>query len=153
LRSDRNRMNRRRSRTSRPQRQERTATAARRSTQAPAKGQKPQEMSISRQKLLDVSRLDKKATLRAQRLGPRTLPHLREEKTTAARAPADGKERLQKLIATAGVCSRRKAEELILLGSVTVNGQVVNTLGAKADPLNDVISVDGQVLDLESRES
>lgn len=59
----------------------------------------------------------------------------------------DGKERLQKIIATAGICSRRKAEELILLGQVTVNGEVMNTLGAKADPNNDVIAVEGKVIE------
>jgi pseudouridine synthase len=123
-------------------------------------------MSISRQKLLDVSRLDKKATLRhsakqraaegrpggmAQRYRSKglELPKLRESAPSSAApvAPADGKERLQKIIAMAGVCSRRKAEELILLGSVTVNGEVVNTLGAKADPAADIISVDGKVID------
>jgi 23S rRNA pseudouridine2605 synthase len=108
-------------------------------------------MSISRQKLLDVSRLDKKAALRTQRYKAKgmELPQLREEKSTANAKAADGKERLQKLIASAGVCSRRRAEELILLGSVKVNGEVVNTLGAKADPETDIIAVDGQVLDLQ----
>lgn len=113
-------------------------------------------MSISRQKLLDVSRLDKKATLRASRYKTksRELPKLREEAPKASAAPksADGRERLQKIIAAAGICSRRKAEELILLGSVTVNGEVVNNLGAKADPVNDVISVDGKVIDAYEHE-
>ena len=110
-------------------------------------------MSISRQKLLDVSRLDKKATLRAAERGPSKrkkveLPELRDEKKSSrAKAPADGKERLQKIISSAGICSRRKAEELILLGSVTVNGVIVNTLGAKADLQNDIIAVDGEVID------
>ncbi len=47
----------------------------------------------------------------------------------------------------AGISSRRKAEELILLGHVTVNGKVVNTLGTKADPVEDVIAVDGKALE------
>lgn len=112
-------------------------------------------MSISRQKLLDVSRLDKKATLRAKGYTGERLPQLREAPATAKKAAAstDGKERLQKIIAAAGICSRRRAEELILLGSVLVNGEVVNTLGAKADPRNDIISVDGKVLDPDSHES
>ena len=42
-------------------------------------------------------------------------------------------ERLQKLISQAGVCSRRKAEELIAAGRVTVNGTAVTELGSKAD--------------------
>ena len=43
-------------------------------------------------------------------------------------------ERLQKIIAAAGIASRRKAEELIASGRVQVNGQVVTELGTKADP-------------------
>jgi 23S rRNA pseudouridine2605 synthase len=96
--------------------------------------------------------LDRKATLRAQRYSGAKLPELREESPKASAKAADGKERLQKILSAAGVCSRRKAEELILLGNVTVNGEVVNTLGAKADPINDIIAVDGKVLDLEGTE-
>ena len=55
-------------------------------------------------------------------------------------------ERLQKLISQAGVCSRRKAEELITAGRVTVNGVPVTTLGSKADCESDHIKVDGKRL-------
>src|SRR5271169_3823229 len=55
-------------------------------------------------------------------------------------------ERLQKIIAAAGVASRRKAEELIAAGRVQVNGQVVTELGTKADPEQDHIRVDGKLL-------
>lgn len=55
-------------------------------------------------------------------------------------------ERLQKIIAAAGITSRRKAEELITQGRVTVNGQVITELGSKADPERDHIKVDGKLL-------
>jgi 23S rRNA pseudouridine2605 synthase len=54
------------------------------------------------------------------------------------------KERLQKVLAQAGVDSRRKCEELILEGSVRVNRQVVDTLPAFVDPEADVITVNGR---------
>ncbi len=55
-------------------------------------------------------------------------------------------ERLQKILARAGVASRRKAEEIITEGRVTVNGKVVDELGSKADLDNDHIKVDGKRL-------
>jgi 23S rRNA pseudouridine2605 synthase len=56
------------------------------------------------------------------------------------------RERLQKIIAEAGVTSRRKAEELILAGRVTVNGEAVTRLGVKADSRRDRIEVDARPL-------
>src|SRR5580704_9597090 len=53
-------------------------------------------------------------------------------------------ERLQKLLAHAGIASRRKAEQLILEGRVKVNGAVITELGSKADPERDHIKVDGK---------
>lgn len=53
------------------------------------------------------------------------------------------KERLQKILSRAGICSRRKAEELILEGKVRVNGKIVNTLGAMADPTKDEVMAGG----------
>ena len=58
-------------------------------------------------------------------------------------------ERLQKLIARAGVCSRRAAEDLITAGRVTVDGQIVRELGAKADT-NQKIRVDGKPLHFDT---
>src|SRR5579864_1895149 len=55
-------------------------------------------------------------------------------------------ERLQKIIAAAGIASRRKAEELISSGHVQVNGTVVTELGTKADPENDHVRVNGKLL-------
>src|ERR1700751_3692125 len=53
-------------------------------------------------------------------------------------------ERLQKIIARAGIASRRHAEQLILSGQVRVNGEVVRELGSKADAANDKIEVSGK---------
>jgi 23S rRNA pseudouridine2605 synthase len=55
-------------------------------------------------------------------------------------------ERLQKIIAAAGIASRRKAEELIAQGRVTVNGQIIREPGSKADSSRDHIKVDGKLL-------
>jgi len=55
-------------------------------------------------------------------------------------------ERLQKLIAAAGIASRRHAEELIAAGEVTVNGRVVREPGTKADPERDHIKVRGRLI-------
>src|SRR5712671_5800591 len=57
-----------------------------------------------------------------------------------------GAERLQKILAHAGLASRRKAEALIESGHVTVNGKVIRELGSKADIDEDVIQVDGRTL-------
>lgn len=56
----------------------------------------------------------------------------------------DRAERLQKVLSTAGVASRRVSEELIRQGRVTVNGDVVTTLGSKASLQDDDIRVDGR---------
>ncbi len=55
-------------------------------------------------------------------------------------------ERLQKILAHAGIASRRKAEELILEGRVTINGETVTELGTKAAPGKDEIRVDGSLV-------
>lgn len=55
-------------------------------------------------------------------------------------------ERLQKILSRAGIASRRKAEQMIVQGSVTVNGEIVSELGAKADLERDHIKVSGRLL-------
>ena len=55
-------------------------------------------------------------------------------------------ERLQKLIAQAGIASRRASEQIILAGEVTVNGTVITELGTKADPEKDHIKVRGKLI-------
>lgn len=54
-------------------------------------------------------------------------------------------ERLQKILSTGGVCSRRTAEEYIRAGRVTVNGEIAE-LGRKADPEKDVVALDGKAV-------
>ena len=60
-------------------------------------------------------------------------------------------ERLQKILAQAGVASRRKCEELIASGQVEVNGETVTELGTKADPTQDIITVNGKPIRNEKK--
>jgi len=55
-------------------------------------------------------------------------------------------ERLQKYLAKAGVCSRRKAEELILQGKIKVNGKIVTELGTKVKPWKDKVEYEGKII-------
>jgi 23S rRNA pseudouridine2605 synthase len=61
----------------------------------------------------------------------------------------DGLIRLNRYISNAGICSRRKADELIAAGVVSVNGEVVSELGHKVDPQKDVIRYNGETLKRE----
>ena len=63
-------------------------------------------------------------------------------------APATGPVRINKAIAGAGFCSRRKADELIAAGRVTLNGEPVDEPGVKVDPTTDTLAVDGRPLKL-----
>ncbi|MGO8719951.1 MAG: pseudouridine synthase [Acidobacteriaceae bacterium] len=82
------------------------------------------------------------------------MKQAREKDKPAITAPDDTKktrpsnqlERLQKILASAGIASRRKAEEFILQGRVQVNGKIVTELGSKADPIHDHIRVDGKLI-------
>jgi pseudouridine synthase len=71
-------------------------------------------------------------------------PAHQAEPATPEGQPDAPAERLQKVLARAGVASRRAAEELIAAGRVSVNGQVVTELGTRADPSTDKIEVDGR---------
>ena len=58
----------------------------------------------------------------------------------------DNKERLQKVMASCGVASRRKCEEFIQMGRVFVNGQKVTELGTKITPNKDIVEMDGKII-------
>lgn len=60
--------------------------------------------------------------------------------------------RLQKFLATAGIASRRKCEELILSGRITVNGKVITELGTKINPERDEIFFDGKKVENSNKE-
>lgn len=71
-------------------------------------------------------------------------PRLRSRK--GAEAKEDELIRLNRYIANAGICSRRKADELIEAGVITVNEEVVSELGHKVNPVKDVIRYNGETL-------
>jgi 23S rRNA pseudouridine2605 synthase len=74
---------------------------------------------------------------------------LRSKRATSTQPSNDGLIRLNRYIANAGICSRRKADELIEAGTVTVNGEVVTELGSKVDPIKDQIRYNGEMLKRE----
>ncbi|MDX6317881.1 MAG: rRNA synthase, partial [Nocardioidaceae bacterium] len=72
---------------------------------------------------------------------PQPPPPPKEAASASGGAPAP---RLQKVLAAAGVASRRKCETLMAEGRVEVDGSVVTRLGARVDPESAVIRVDGR---------
>jgi 23S rRNA pseudouridine2605 synthase len=86
--------------------------------------------------------------------GPRRVTKKKPQKTAKASPEESTKspdERLQKVLAAAGIGSRRQCEELILEGRVEIDGQVVEQLGVKVDPLKQEIRVDGTRLPRPTR--
>jgi len=75
-------------------------------------------------------------------------PALRSRKTKEV---DDGLIRLNRYISNSGICSRRKADELIAAGVVSVNGEVISELGHKVDPAKDQIRYNGELLKREKR--
>lgn len=59
--------------------------------------------------------------------------------------------RLQKYLASSGIASRRKAEELIKSGKVKVNNEIVTELGTKVDPDKDIVEYNGKVIKEEDK--
>ncbi len=80
--------------------------------------------------------------------GERVTPNLRARKNVKEQ---DDLIRLNRYIANAGICSRRKADELIEAGVVSVNGKVVTELGHKVDPYKDEVRYNGELLKREKR--
>lgn len=74
----------------------------------------------------------------------------KNEPVAPASSPADGTVRLQKVLAQAGVASRRACEQLIVEGRVKVNGQVCAQLGTKVNAAADRVEVDGEVVSAET---
>ena len=60
-------------------------------------------------------------------------------------------ERLQRVLAAAGIASRRRSEELILEGRIRVDGEIVTELGTKVDPSTQKIEVDGKLIPIVRR--
>ena len=89
---------------------------------------------------------------------PRTTPKPRPATSSALpqaaprppRPAKPGEERLQKILAAAGIASRRACEAIILEGRVQVNGKTITELGTRADPLRDDITVNLQPIERES---
>lgn len=79
--------------------------------------------------------------------GERVAPTLRNRKTKVE----EDLIRLNRYIANAGICSRRKADELIEAGVISVNGKVVTELGHKVDPYKDEIKYNGETLKREKK--
>ncbi len=77
----------------------------------------------------------------------RLKPNTRSKKSTSQKD--DGQIRLNRYIANAGICSRRKADELIAAGVVSVNGEPVTELGFKIDPAKDTVRYNGETLKRE----
>lgn len=82
--------------------------------------------------------------------GPEKAPTMRSRKSPAVQKD-DGLIRLNRYISNAGICSRRKADELIAAGVVSVNGEVVSELGHKIDPANDQVRYNGELLKREKK--
>ena len=84
-----------------------------------------------------------------RRPAPPSRPRPSKPSGPRANAAAPGEDRLQKILAHAGVGSRRACEDLILQGRVTVGGQVIKELGTKVDLAKISVAVDGQKIQQE----
>jgi len=90
------------------------------------------------------SAYNKKPSFKTERSGEDKAPRTRKKT-----AEDKGLIRLNRYISNAGICSRRKADELISAGVVSVNGEVVSELGHKIDPIKDIVKYNGETLKRE----
>jgi 23S rRNA pseudouridine2605 synthase len=111
------------------------------SAAAPEVGAEPAPPRKSKRK-----KAESKAAPSSEEAAPPPVPEAAAPEIPAEPEPAPKLDRLQKILAQAGVASRRQAEEMITQGRVQVNGQVVTTLGTKADASRDHIRVDGKLI-------
>ena len=74
-----------------------------------------------------------------------------KKKVVTAAAPTKETVRLNRFIASAGIAARRKADELITRGKVTVNGKIVKELGVQVNPNKDQVTVDGKTISMKTR--
>jgi len=116
-------------------RTQRSASRGPRKPAAPPVGRKP---AGPRGTATATARPAGRPAVSASTAHPKAAPASRRPRT----AEAGGQERLQKILAAAGIASRRACEAIILDGRVQVNGKTVSELGAKADPRRDEITVD-----------
>ncbi|WP_316734882.1 pseudouridine synthase [Pedobacter aquatilis] len=86
---------------------------------------------------------------------PRDTEFNREERTVIQQGRKTNEDkgliRLNRYISNAGICSRRKADELIAAGIITVNGEAVTELGHKVDPAKDLVRYNGELLKREKK--
>ena len=93
---------------------------------------------------------DKRPFNRSERTRPSDGRHHTDTRKPFRQEPAnDGLIRLNRYVANAGICSRRKADELIEAGVIQVNGEVVTALGTKVDPAKDDVRYNGERLQRE----
>lgn len=86
---------------------------------------------------------------REEREGEAPKRMMRSRKKTAEKPASDDLIRLNRYISNAGICSRRKADELIVAGVISVNGEVVSELGFKVNPAKDEVRYNGETLKRE----
>ncbi|MDP4220291.1 MAG: pseudouridine synthase [Bacteroidota bacterium] len=81
----------------------------------------------------------------------RSLRPALKNKVLTTSAPAKETVRLNRFIASAGITARRKADDLITRGKVTVNGKIVRELGVQVNPNKDQVTVDGKTISMKTR--